>query len=410
MMKKIFAIVVGVACVMGVNAQTIGNESFSQLKDGLLDIDLGKENRVRFGGYMQGGLFYKDVKNGNSEYGFDVDHAYLNVQGSFLNDKLGFFVQADFVDSYPLLDAWVSYKPFSYLKISAGQKQTFTNGREMMLLDQGLAFGSRSVVAESLSRTGRELGLFAESRIPIGAMGVDLGLAVTSGDGRNSFGSSSTDSDKGGLKYGGSATVYPLGFFTSGNELVFNDFIRESSPKLAIGASYSYNEGASEAVGEGHGAFTMYDANGREAYPDYRKLTANVLFKWNGFSFLGEYVNTTATGLDGLYTLASDLDSKLRPQQIADFLALGNGYTLQAGYLFRSLWAIDINYGCVKPEWEETDSSALHKVQGIKGGVSKYFLNNTFKLQLMGEYKSFKKKEGAPYKEFQARLNLQLLF
>lgn len=410
MMKKIFAAVVGVACALGVNAQTIGNESFSQLKDGLLDIDLGKENKVRFGGYMQGAVFYKDVKNGSSEYGFDVDHAYLNMQGSFLNDKLGFFVQADFVDAYPLLDAWVSYKPFSFLKISAGQKQTFTNGREMMFLDQGLAFGSRSVVSESLSRTGRELGLFAESRIPIGAMGVDLGVAVTSGDGRNSFGSSSTDSDKGGLKYGGSATVYPLGFFTSGNELVFNDFIRESSPKLAIGASYSYNEGASEAVGEGHGAFAMYDANGREAYPDYRKLAANVLFKWNGFSFLGEYVNTTATGLDGLYTLASDLDSKLRSQQIADFLALGNGYTLQAGYLFKSLWAIDVNYGRVKPEWEETDSSALRKVQSIKGGVSKYFLNNTFKLQLMGEYKSFKKEEGAPYKEFQARLNLQLLF
>lgn len=69
MMKKIFAIVVGVACVVGVNAQTVGNESFSQLKDGLLDIDLGKENKVRFGGYMQGGLFYKDVKTETQNMG-----------------------------------------------------------------------------------------------------------------------------------------------------------------------------------------------------------------------------------------------------------------------------------------------------------------------------------------------------
>lgn len=409
-MNKIITTAIFIAYAMGISAQTIGNESFPQLKNGLLDVELGNDNKVRFGGYIEGSAFFKDIKNADSEYGFDTRNAYLNMEGSFLDGKFGFFVQADFVDSYPLLDAWVSYKPTNWLKISAGQKQTFTNGREMMFLEQGLAFGERSVVSQSLSKSGRELGLFAESRIPVGKMGLDLGLAVTSGDGKNSFGSSSSDTDKGGLKYGGSATIYPLGFFTEGNELVFNDFIREACPKLAIGASYSYNRGASDANGEGHGSFVMYDANGKEAYPDYRKLSANVLLKWNGLSVLGEYVNTTATKLDGLYTVASDLDSKLKPRQIADFMALGNGYTVQVGYLLKSLWSVDFGYSKVQPEWDETESSALHKVQSINGGVSKFFLNNTLKLQLMAEYKSFKKELGAPYKEFQTRLNLQLMF
>ena len=83
--------------------------------------------KLRFGGYLQGSGYYTDIKNAESEYGFDIDHAYLSLEGSFLNEKLGFFLQADFADSYPLLDAWVSYAPWKQLKISAGQKQTFTN-------------------------------------------------------------------------------------------------------------------------------------------------------------------------------------------------------------------------------------------------------------------------------------------
>ena len=57
----------------------------------------------------------------------------------------------------------------------------------------GLAFGEHSLMDRTFSRTGRELGLFVESRLSLGKLGFDLGAAVTSGDGRNSFGSSSTD-------------------------------------------------------------------------------------------------------------------------------------------------------------------------------------------------------------------------
>lgn len=409
-MKKIIAGVFSLIFATGLYAQTIGNEAFPQLKDGLLDLNLRTPGqKLRFGGYLQGSGYYTDIKNAESEYGFDVDHAYLSLEGSFLNEKLGFFLQADFADSYPLLDAWVSYSPWKQLKISAGQKQTFTNSRQMMMLDQGLAFGERSLLDRTFSRTGRELGLFVESRLPLGKLGLDLGAAVTSGDGRNSFGSSSTDPDNGGLKYGARATLYPFGFFTSGNESVFNDFIREKTPKLAIGAAYSYNVGASNAVGEGHGDFLMYDKEGLADYPDYRKLSADLLFKWNGFSLLAEYVNATANGLNGLY-IQPDEGAKLKPRQIADYLALGNGFNVQAGYLFPKLWALDLAYSKVKPEWTETETSILRKTDNITFGASKYFFNNTFKIQLAGSYTSYKQVVGDASKEFQVKLNLHLLF
>ena len=408
-MKKIIAGVFSLILATGLNAQTIGNEAFPQLKDGLLDLNLKTPGqKLRFGGYLQGSGYYTDIKNAESEYGFDVDHAYLSLEGSFLNEKLGFFLQADFADSYPLLDAWVSYTPWKQLKISAGQKQTFTNTRQMMMLDQGLAFGEHSLLDRSFSRTGRELGLFVESRLSLGKIGFDLGAAVTSGDGRNSFGSSSTDPDLGGLKYGGRATFYPLGFFTSGNEMVFNDFIREKSLKLAVGVAYSYNVGASNAVGEGHKDFLMYDKEGIADYPDYRKLSADLLLKWNGFSLLAEYVNATGNDLNGLYI--QDEGAKLKPRQIANYLALGDGFNVQAGYLFPKLWALDVAYSKVNPEWEETELSILRKSENVTFGVSKYFHNNTFKMQLAGSYTSYNQLVGAGSKEFQVKLNLHILF
>ena len=408
-MKKIIAGVFSLILATGLNAQTIGNEAFPQLKDGLLDLNLKTPGqKLRFGGYLQGSGYYTDIKNAESEYGFDVDHAYLSLEGSFLNEKLGFFLQADFADSYPLLDAWVSYTPWKQLKISAGQKQTFTNTRQMMMLDQGLAFGEHSLLDRSFSRTGRELGLFVESRLSLGKIGFDLGAAVTSGDGRNSFGSSSTDPDLGGLKYGGRATFYPLGFFTSGNEMVFNDFIREKSLKLAVGVAYSYNVGASNAVGEGHKDFLMYDKEGIADYPDYRKLSADLLLKWNGFSLLAEYVNATGNDLNGLYIQQEG--AKLKPRQIANYLALGDGFNVQAGYLFPKLWALDVAYSKVNPEWEETELSILRKSENVTFGVSKYFHNNTFKMQLAGSYTSYNQLVGAGSKEFQVKLNLHILF
>ena len=77
-------------------------------------------------------------------------------------------------------------------------------------------------------------------------------MAVTSGDGINSFGENSLDSDQGGFKYGGRLNIYPMGFFKANNEYVGHDLLREDNLKLMIGGSSSLNIGASHKVGEGH--------------------------------------------------------------------------------------------------------------------------------------------------------------
>lgn len=137
-------------------------------------------------------------------------------------------------------------------------------------------------------------------------------------------------------------------------------------------------------------------------------MSADILFKWNGFSLLADYINATATSLDGLY-LDADATGSLQPRQIADYLVLGNGLDIQAGYVFPKMWAVDAAYSMVRPEWEE-QSSVLRRADNIEAGVSKYFVGNSIKLQLTAGYTRYSRLYGDQYKDFTVRFNFQLIF
>lgn len=410
-MKKIFIITVLILCTTIGNAQVLENTTLMKNSKSVLNLSFNDgQQQLRIGGFIGLNGQYINAKESKAEYRFGVKSALFNIEGNFKKEKLSFLLQMDFSDSYPLLDAWMAYQPLKELKITVGQKQTFTNSREMMFLNQSLAFGERSLMSQVFSRTGRELGLFLESRLSWGSVGFDLGAAVTTGDGRNSFGSSSIDFDLGGIKYGGRVSVYPLGFFTGGNELLCADFARESSPKLAIGGAYSYNVGASNSVGEGHNDFILYDIAAKPFYPNYQKMSFDVLLKYNGFTFLAEYVNTIAAKIStGVYT-KPDINATLQPREIANYLAVGSGYNLQAGYLFKNNFSVDGYISMIIPEFEETAKSVLRKTTGGALGVSKYFGGNNIKVQALGSYKKYTMTKDENSREFNAELIVQLMF
>jgi hypothetical protein len=205
-------------------------------------------------------------------------------------------------------------------------------------------------------------------------------VAVTSGDGRNSFGIDSRDSDKGGLKYSGRLDVYPLGFFSADNEDLIADLAHEKSLKILVGGAASYNDGASNSVGEGHADFQLFDATGAAKFPDYRKFYGDILLKYEGFSFLGELAMTSATSLDGSYTAAT-ISSPLIPMQISEYLALGTAYNAQLGYVTKSGYALDLRYDALMPEFANNAGSILKETSGLTLGFSKYFKQNNLKLQ-----------------------------
>ncbi len=336
--------------------------------------------QFKLSGMIQPYIAFDKVEDTDADYFLNAKRTYFNFSGKALQEKVSFFIQTDFSLSSPLLDAWVAFHPTNTLNITFGQKQTIANNREMMIMETMLQFPDRSLLSTEFSNTGREFGLFIDQAVSINEFTIIPQLAITSGDGRNSFGADSRDVDLGGFKYAARLDVYPLGMFSEGNSSMIADLAQEETPKVLLGAAASFNDGASNSIGEGHGDFLLYNALGRNQLPDYRQLYSDILIKYKGFSVLGEYVISTATNLNGTFTDVS-ATSELATSQISEYLALGSSFNVQLGYVTQSGYAADFRYSAVSPEFESNANSQLRELTAVTFGLSKYFKENDLKLQ-----------------------------
>lgn len=310
--------------------------------------------RFKLGGFLQPAIQFNQTGSEEPNYQLNSRRSYLYLQGKTLENRLSFFAQANFTDPTPLLDAWVGYDIFPFWTLSIGQRRTFTNNREMCFDEDRLAISERSLLSSGFSGNGREFGLFLQGRWRF----LRPQLAITSGDGPNSFGTNATDTDLGGFKYGGRLDALPLGDFSLGNGDMLADLFHEPKLKMVIGVAGSYNQGVSDAKGEGHGSFLFYNAAKQTALPDYRKLSADILLKYKGFSFMAEWMQSTAGNLNGLYLDSSaNLRQVLKPGQISQFLILGSAWNAELGYVTKSGYGINLRHSELSPEFSsETDS------------------------------------------------------
>lgn len=380
LMKKLICIILFISnTVIFAQKNDSNNNSNFELGKGLT-FDLNEGNYQFFiGGFIQPSISYEKTKGNDADYQFNSKRSFFMLGGNLVKEKISFLLQTDFNLTNPLMDAWVAYHPTNWLTISAGQKQTFLNNREMMVREDRLQFTDRGILSQTFSKTGREFGLFLESKFG-NTFGFAPKFALTSGDGRNSFGTDSRDTDLGGLKVGGRLDLYPLGFFTKGNDLLTADLAREQTPKILVGSAVSKNIGASNSVGEGHGDFILYNASGRENLPDYSQIYADILFKYKGFSFLGEYANASVDGLNINY-LDATASQILAPQQISELFVLGDSYNLQFGYVTEKGFSFDMRYESNSPEFESNINSLLKDSSNFTFGLTKYLNNNKLKIQ-----------------------------
>lgn len=360
--------------------------------------------QFKISGFVQPSYTYSQLEDMDSENEFNARRSYFNISGRALKQKVSFFIQNDFSDTDALLDAWVAYHPTEQLTITVGQKRVNFNNKELTFDEDKFQFNERSLLSNSLSNTGREFGVFVDAKYAVGNVGIEPSVGVTSGDGRNSFGADSRDVDAGGLKYGARLNVYPLGFFTKGNDVLTADLFHEESFKFAIGAAASYNDGASNAVGEGHNDFTIYNAEGEAQLPDYRQIYVDILMKYSGFSFLTEYANATAGELQQTFVNAAGTIA-LQPQQISSYLALGDALNVQAGYATKTGYAFDLRYTSLSPEFDTFQNSILKDTEVYTLGLTKYFKNNDLKIQT-----AFSSIRQGNEDVFQAELVLQIVF
>ena len=361
------------------------NTSFS-LGDGISFSFNEGDYEFNIYGFIKPTYVYNDEKiySDDGEYSnvfrqFKSQNSNLFFTGFAKDEKLSFTIQMDYSSSNPLVEAFVGYHFNEKTSLYFGQMQVNHNNLEMTYNEDRLRFTNRGILSQTYTENGEEFGLFFETSLGKSII-LKPTLAITSGDGKNSFGEDSRDSDKGGVKFGSRINILPFGDFSIGNRLSTVDITREEKPKFQIGFAYSKNMGASNKVGDGHGDFILYDHSGDELFPDYSQLFLDLNFKYRGFSLVLEYADAFASGLNHLYTDPNAFNL-LEPQQISEYLIIGDSQGIQFGYFTKNGISVDLIYENLNPEFDSYGSSVLRKSSNVGVGVSKYLAGNNLKIQ-----------------------------
>ncbi len=343
---------------VGLNRYTLGN--------GITFVSKTDSYRLNMSGYVQlSGI--GTMYSGDDELytRFRVRRARIRMNGRAFNDKIRYRLGLDMVkgsetdgDGSMLSDAWIQYRPWGNgkLAITMGQRATPTDNRELLTSTYTLQLVERSKLS-SVFGTIREVGVFAEGSYKIGTKSyLRPSLAITDGSG-----SITLNKRYGGFKYGARINYLPFGLFRMAGEGREGDMVYELSPKLVIGAAYSYSDGTSDRRGgRDNGSILYMNDKNRIDLPDMAKFTADFMFKYHGWSLMGEYVKTwgyVSSSItkrvrnDGSTTTDFKIDGV---QNVRDYILnrmmIGSGFNIQGGYMFRSLWSIDGRYTHLMPD------------------------------------------------------------
>ena len=393
--KAITLLVVLISFVEYSNAQEIELNKY-KFGEGISFSGKDRNYKMEISGYLQPYIESKKYLDNDDATLYNrmrMRRARLNFSGSSKKEKISYRLQLDLTGGGEgdasigslIFDAWIGYDLTKRIKLTFGQKATSTDNRELGMRSNTLQLVERSPISGAFASI-REFGFFAESSYKISKQSyIKPEFAITNGDGINVFGK-----DHGGLKYGGRIDYLPFGLFNNFGQYRQADIERELTPKFVIGANYSYNVGISDRRGSQSGTILYLDAQNKELLPDYVKHGVDFLFKYRGFSLLGEYINastrvpsgiTQRVRLDGTIATAFE-DANNNPIPIENYvkgrMMIGEGYNLQGGYVFKNLFSIDGRFSYLQPETVSFLNNAQYynRSHFYTLGITKYLARN----------------------------------
>ena len=208
-------------------------------------------HKIRISGYVQPyaeSNQYTEADANESMNRFRMRRLRLRMDGVLPDERFSYRFQVDLsgasevgdaqsTNNY-LLDAYVSYNITNRIKLSFGQRSTYTDNRELFMSSRTLQLVERSMLTSAFSSI-REFGFFAQGNFRTGGGSyLNPYFVLTNGDGKNAF-----DKDHGGLKVGGRIDFLPFGLFTNLGQFRQADVMRELIPKIVVGVNYSKNNG-----------------------------------------------------------------------------------------------------------------------------------------------------------------------
>ncbi|MDG1477268.1 MAG: porin [Vicingaceae bacterium] len=265
-----------------------------------------------------------------------------------------------------ILDAVVKWNFYKNLSLWGGQTKLAGN-RERVVSSANLQLVDRSKLNSNFN-IDRDMGAQLRHHFTLGKNFVVREIfSVSQGEGRNI-----TDKNLGGYQYTSRIEFLPFGTFASKGDYVGGDIKREEKPKLAIGGTYDLHDRAVKNKSNQGSYMERFDDTGDfDGYfeTDITTIFADMMFKYKGFSLMGEYAVRTSE---------QDSVTNANGTKTGQVVAVGSGLNMQAGYLFKNNWEVAGRYTLT--EWDKTVTGKEAQTQYTLG-VSKYFKGHKLKVQ-----------------------------
>ena len=375
-MKKLLLLIPIVFLSINTQAQEISDTSFGKglinfvAKDSTFSVKFAPRFQVRsMSSWDHNGAIY-----GSPEHNFIVRRARLKFDGFAYSPKLKYKIELglsnrdisganDFNRNTPryILDAVIMWKFAKNWELWAGQTKLPGNV-ERVVSSGNLQLIDRSLL-NSRFNIDRDLGVQIRHKSNLGGNFITREkFSISQGEGRNV-----TEGNEGGLQYTARLELLPFGAFKSKGDYSQSDLKREEKPKLMLGFTYNFNE---EAVRERGFAGDYMIRTDETIYGiDQTTIFVDAMYKYNGFSFMGEYAKRTADN-----EIATEIDG-VTPT--GDVVLTGNALNLQAGYLFKNNYEIAGRYTTL--EFESVTGKDPTKQYTL--GFNKFVLGHKLKIQ-----------------------------
>lgn len=262
----------------------------------------------------------------------------------------------------PLRDARAEFDRLRNFNVWVGQfKVPFS--RQRVISSSNLSVLDRSNVNAEFT-LDRDLGIEAFSR-DLGGLGGRLAyyVGVFMGEGRNAY-----ELRDPGMLYVARFEVNPFGKF---EDYVEGDLGRSKKPGLSIGAAYAFQDRAHAARG------VIGDFPADRGTTDFHHATADLMFKWQGFSlFASAHLRRGFNRVNG--GALDDMDMPIATVPARS----GMGWFAQFGYLVPKI-PLEIvgRYGMVR-KFGFGDETSGRNGDEAGGGLNWYFVGHDLKLQL----------------------------
>lgn len=336
--------------------------------DGAFSLRIRGRAQFRYeGSYDDDAKRLPDGENGDWKQTAMIRRARLSLIGHVFDPHVRYQVQLNFApqdvqwgDNGPqngaIRDWFVTLDHYPNAELRFGQMKVPYN-RERVNSSGDLQFPDRSL-ANGEFNLDRDLGIQLRSSDFLGLGKLRYMLGAFKGDGRDGY----KVVDAGALLVA-RAEVLPMGKFADYEQA---DFDREASPKLALGASYSYQwQGKRD-----RGVLGNKPADGGTT--DYQHAQADAIVKFRGLSW-----STEVFWREGSRNAGSAVD-KAGAVIAAAKARSGWGWVSQAGYL---LPGKDIEIAARYAEIQPLGASSLPAHHEAGPGVSWYFHQHAWKLQ-----------------------------